>query len=76
VHADAIRPGCRAGELGRGENAAGNVAVGQPPALCTPPDIDWFAGAIADMNGRSDLTKELLRERRDVFLADALERLN
>ena len=44
-------------------------------ALCTPPDIDWFAGAIADMNGRPDLTKELLRQRRDAFLADALERL-
>jgi len=44
-------------------------------ALSTPPDIDWFAGAIADMNGRPDLTRQLLRQRRDAFLADALERL-
>ena len=44
-------------------------------ALSTPPDIDWFAGAIADVTGRPDLTKELLRQRRDAFLADALERL-
>jgi len=44
-------------------------------ALSTPPDIDWFTGAIIGMTGRPDLTKELLRERRDDFLADALERL-
>ena len=44
-------------------------------ALSTPPDIDWFAEAIAGMTGRPDLTRELLRERRDAFLADALERL-
>jgi aminoglycoside phosphotransferase (APT) family kinase protein len=45
-------------------------------ALSTPPDIDWFADAISEMNGRPDLTKQLLRERRDAFLADALERLS
>lgn len=45
-------------------------------ALSTPPDIDWFAEAIAGMTGRPDLTKELLRERRDTFLADTLERLS
>lgn len=44
-------------------------------ALSTPPDIDWFSTAIAGMTGRPDLTKELLRERRDAFLADALDRL-
>jgi len=44
-------------------------------ALSTPPGIDWFAEAIAGMTGRPDLTKDLLRERRDAFLADALERL-
>ena len=44
-------------------------------ALSTPPDIDWFASSIADMTRRPDLTKELLRERRDAFLADALNRL-
>lgn len=45
-------------------------------ALSTPPDIDWFAEAIAGMTGRPDLTKQLLRERRDAFLANALERLS
>jgi len=45
-------------------------------ALSTPPDIDWFAEAIAGMTGRPDLTRELLRERRDAFLADALDRLS
>lgn len=44
-------------------------------ALSTPPDIDWFAEAIADMAGLPDLTKELLRRRRDDFLASALDRL-
>ena len=44
-------------------------------ALSTPPGIDWFAEAIAGMTGRPDLTKGLLRQRRDAFLADALERL-
>jgi aminoglycoside phosphotransferase (APT) family kinase protein len=44
-------------------------------ALSTPPDIDWFAEGIAGMTGRPDLTNELLRQRRDAFLADALERL-
>ena len=44
-------------------------------ALSTPSDIDWFAAAIAGMTRRPDLTKELLRQRRDAFLADALERL-
>jgi hypothetical protein len=45
-------------------------------ALSTPPGIDWFAAAITGMTGRPDLTKELLRQRRDDFLADALERLH
>ncbi|MGH3733856.1 MAG: phosphotransferase [Acidimicrobiales bacterium] len=45
-------------------------------ALSTPPDIDWFADAIPSMTGRSDLTKAILRERRDAFLADALRRLS
>lgn len=45
-------------------------------ALSTPPEIDWFAQAIAGMTGRRDLTKDLLRQRRDAFLAHALERLS
>lgn len=44
-------------------------------ALSTPPEIDWFADAIAGMTGRPDLTAGILRERRDAFLADALDRL-
>jgi hypothetical protein len=44
-------------------------------ALSTPPEIDWFAAAISGMTGRPDLTKDLLRARRDEFLADALDRL-
>ncbi|WP_022880919.1 phosphotransferase enzyme family protein [Gryllotalpicola ginsengisoli] len=44
-------------------------------ALSTPPDIAWFAPAIAGMTHRPDLTAELLRQRRDAFLAYALERL-
>jgi aminoglycoside phosphotransferase (APT) family kinase protein len=44
-------------------------------ALSTPPNIDWFAEAIAGVTGRPDLTKQLLRQRRDAFLADALEHL-
>lgn len=62
------------------ESAAGRPADSVPywdvvAALSTPPDIDWFAEAIAGMTGRPDLTKELLRDRRDAFLADALDRL-
>lgn len=44
-------------------------------ALSTPPDIDWFADAIAGMTGRPDLTADVLQDRRDGFLADALDRL-
>lgn len=44
-------------------------------ALSTPPDVGWFTDAVSDMTGRPDLTKRLLCERRDAFLADALERL-
>ena len=44
-------------------------------ALCTPNDMGWFHGAIAGQ-GRADLTRELMVERRDQFLTDALARLN
>lgn len=44
-------------------------------ALSTPPDMGWFAGAIAGQ-GRPDLTREILLARRDSFLADALSRLS
>ena len=40
------------------------VALGRRRRTQHPPDIDWFAEVIADMTGRSDLTKKLLRESR------------
>jgi hypothetical protein len=43
--------------------------------LCTPPDMGLVLPAISGMTGRTDLTAELLRERRDMFLTDALDRL-
>jgi aminoglycoside phosphotransferase (APT) family kinase protein len=43
-------------------------------ALATPPDMDWFADAISDQ-GRRDLDRATLLERRDAFLAQALDRL-
>jgi aminoglycoside phosphotransferase (APT) family kinase protein len=43
-------------------------------ALSTPPDMGWFAGAIAGQ-GRPDLTRGLLVARRDQFAAAALERI-
>jgi aminoglycoside phosphotransferase (APT) family kinase protein len=44
-------------------------------ALSSPPDMGWFPGAIAGQ-GRPDLTRELLIERRDAFLRAALDRLD
>jgi aminoglycoside phosphotransferase len=41
-------------------------------ALCTPPEIDWFAETTR-AQGRPDLTMALLRERRDEFLERALD---
>ena len=43
-------------------------------ALATPPDLGWFVDTIRSQ-GRPDLTRELLVERRDGFLRRALERL-
>jgi len=40
-------------------------------ALATPPDIGWFPAAIADQ-GRPDLDRVLVLERRDSFLRQAL----
>lgn len=62
------------------ESAAGRAADSVAywdvvAALSTPPDIAWFAPAIAGMTERPDLTASMLRERRDAFLADALRRL-
>jgi len=62
------------------EEAAGRAAADVAywdvvAALSTPPDMGWFVGAIAGQ-GRPDLTREILVERRDAFLADALRRLD
>jgi aminoglycoside phosphotransferase (APT) family kinase protein len=43
-------------------------------ALATPPDLGWFPAAIADQ-GRPDLDRALLLERRDSFLREALAHL-
>lgn len=43
-------------------------------ALCTPPDMGWFTTAI-QQQGRPELTRGLLVERRDAFLTRALEEL-
>ncbi|MGH9269835.1 MAG: aminoglycoside phosphotransferase family protein [Ilumatobacteraceae bacterium] len=43
-------------------------------ALSTPPDVGWFAGTIS-AQGRPDLTRELLEDRRNRFLSNALDEL-
>lgn len=43
-------------------------------ALSTPPDVGWFAGTIS-AQGRPDLTRELLEQRRNHFLSNALDQL-
>jgi aminoglycoside phosphotransferase (APT) family kinase protein len=43
-------------------------------ALSTPPDMGWFAQAIGSQ-GRPDLTQDILLQRRDEFLAAALDAL-
>lgn len=59
-------------EAGR---AAADVAYWDAvAALATPPDLGWFPAAIADQ-GRPDLDRALLLERRDHFLREALTRL-
>ena len=60
------------------EDAAGQVARDVPywdavACLSTPVDMGWFAGAIAGQ-GRPDLSRQVLRERRDAFLASTLQR--
>jgi Ser/Thr protein kinase RdoA (MazF antagonist) len=43
-------------------------------ALASPPDMGWFPASMA-AQGRPDLTREVMLERRDAFLAAALSRL-
>lgn len=60
------------GEAGRAANDVARWDV--VAALCTPPDMGWFATAVQGQ-GRPDLTRELLVERRDAFLERALAQL-
>jgi aminoglycoside phosphotransferase (APT) family kinase protein len=43
--------------------------------LSTPPDVGWFARTISSQ-GRPDLTRDLLKERRDTFIDAALDQLS
>jgi Ser/Thr protein kinase RdoA (MazF antagonist) len=44
-------------------------------ALASPPDMGWFPTEMAGQ-GRSDLTREVMLDRRDAFLDAALSRLS
>lgn len=73
-----------------GVEAAGHVLRGWEPeagrpasdaaywdavaALASPPDMGWFPVSMA-LQGRPDLTREVMLERRDAFLDAALSRL-
>jgi len=69
-----------AGHILRGwEAEAGRPASDVPywdvvAALASPPDMGWFPVSMA-AQGRPDLTREVMRERRDAFLDAALGRL-
>jgi hypothetical protein len=43
-------------------------------ALASPPDMGWFPDSMA-AQGRPDLTREVMLDRRDAFLAAALSQL-
>jgi len=43
-------------------------------SLSSPPDMGWFPESMA-AQGRPDLTREVMLERRDAFLAAALSQL-
>jgi aminoglycoside phosphotransferase (APT) family kinase protein len=69
-----------AGHILRGwEAEAGRPASDVPywdavAALASPPDMGWFPVSMA-LQGRPDLTREVMLERRDAFLDAALSRL-
>jgi hypothetical protein len=44
-------------------------------ALSTPPDMGWFVQTIVSQ-GRPDLTKDVLVDRRDEYLRSALDELD
>ena len=62
------------------EEAAGHPAANvgywdAVAALCSPPDMGWFVAAIGDQ-GRPDLDRALLIDRRDAFLRQGLSQLS
>ena len=69
-----------AGHILRGwEAEAGRPAADVPygdavAALASPPDMGWFPVSMA-LQGRPDLTREVMLERRDAFLDAALSQL-
>ena len=69
-----------AGDILRGwEAEAGRPASDVPywdavAALASPPDMGWFPVSMA-LQGRPDLTREVMLERRDAFLDAALSQL-
>jgi aminoglycoside phosphotransferase (APT) family kinase protein len=69
-----------AGHILRGwEAEAGRPASDVPywdavAALASPPDMGWFPVSMA-LQGRPDLTREVMLERRDAFLDAALSQL-
>jgi hypothetical protein len=61
------------------EAEAGRPAIDVPywdavAALSSPPDMGWFPVSMA-AQGRPDLTREVMLERRDAFLNAALSQL-
>ncbi|GAA4155813.1 hypothetical protein GCM10022286_05290 [Gryllotalpicola daejeonensis] len=59
-----------------GERAADVAYWDAVAAVNTPPDLGWFVEGTVDALGRPDLTRELMVQRRDAFLRDALQRLD
>jgi aminoglycoside phosphotransferase (APT) family kinase protein len=72
-------PGAGEHVLSGYESAAGTPAADVAywdavAALSTPPDMGWFVDALHGQ-GRTDLTRSLLVDRRDAFLKEALAAL-
>ena len=69
-----------AGHILRGWEAEADRPASDVPywdavaALASPPDMGWFPVSMA-AQGRPDLTREVMLERRDAFLGAALSRL-
>jgi aminoglycoside phosphotransferase (APT) family kinase protein len=73
-------PDAAAGVLAGWDDEAGRRACDVPywdavAALATPPDMAWASPVMADQ-GRPDLTGDLLNERREAFLREALTGLD